>query len=582
MVTVGSVMSGAAAARAALSVLSTLQLTGYLWPQQAEVDNKSCFDFIVVGAGAAGSIVASRLTESGKHKVLLIEAGGDAPLETEIPATLPYIFNSKQDWGYETITKKPIADYRTTKGIYYPNGKMIGGSGAIFLHVNIRSDAELYNDWASQVNDSSWSYDSVLPYFEKSEAMHDNEIMSSKYASYHGSNGPMGQQRLRFPEIQDYLEAFKELGDKIIMDKNNGIEGVGYVEPIFTINGEKVTHPARSYLSPAKDRKNLFVLKNTLATKVLFEGKTAKGIEVLDSNNKTLSFYANKEVILSAGALNTPQLLMLSGIGPKKHLESLGINVVSDLPVGKNFVDLFGTLLVHKMKAAKPSKAVASPYTNGPIFIGFPTLDKSQTSHPDYMSENFILSAGLTTSAVYCTGFLGFKPELCQKYLDIQQTNDILFTFITKLDARSKGEILLRSTNPTDAPIIYDGFLTDEEDQADIVKYVEDYTRVVNTTYFKSVGAEFVQPDLKECKDFELYTEDYWNCYVPRMLIPIFKYQTSCQMGAVVDTQLKVKGVEDLRVIDASVIRIGTRSQNIATVIMIAEKGADLILKQYS
>ncbi|KAI5643367.1 GMC oxidoreductase domain-containing protein [Phthorimaea operculella] len=582
MVTVGSVTSSAAAARAALSVLSALQLTGYLWPQQAAVNNGESFDFIVVGAGAAGSIVASRLTENGKHTVLLIEAGGDPPLETEIPATLPYIFFSKQDWGYETITKEPIADYRTTKGIYYPNGKMIGGSGAIFLHVNIRSDAKLYNDWAAQVNDSSWNYDSVLPYFEKSEHIHDDGIMSSKYGSYHGTKGPMDQQRLRFPEIQDYLTAFEEIGDKIIMDKNNGLEGVGYVEPFFTINGEKVSHPARSYLSPAKDRKNLFVLKNTLATKVLFEGKTAKGIEVLDSSNKTLTFYANKEVILSAGALNTPQLLMLSGVGPKKHLESFGINVLSDLPVGENFVDLFGTLLVHKMKEAKPATAVASPYTNGPIFIGFPALDKSQTSHPDYMSENFILSAGASTSAIYCTSFLGFKPELCQKFLDYQQTNDILVTFITKLDAKSKGKIMLRSANPTDAPVIYDGFLTNEEDQADIVKYVEDYTRVINTTYFKSVGAEFIRPDLKECKDFELYTEDYWNCYIPRMLIPIFKYQTSCQMGEVVDTKLKVYGVEKLRVIDASVTRIGTRSQNIATVIMIAEKGADMILQEYA
>ncbi|KAJ2951349.1 hypothetical protein O0L34_g13479 [Tuta absoluta] len=582
MATVASVQSSAAAAQAAFSVLSALQLTSYLWPQSASLTNGSSFDFIIAGGGAAGSVLANRLTENGQFNVLLIEAGGDPALETNAPLTLPYAVRSDADWVYTTQEHKPTSDYRSTRGIYYPAGKMLGGSGSIFLHFNTRADPSFYDSWAAALNDSSWSYDSILPYFKKSEAVHDDEIMSSKFASSHGTNGPIGQQRFPYSQIQNYLDAFAELGNKVILDKNNADENVGYFEPLYEMYGETVQHPARAYLSPAKDRSNLYVLKNTLATKILFDGKKAKAIEVLDSNNKTWTFNATKEVIMSAGAINTPQLLMLSGIGPKQHLESLGINVIADLPVGQEFKDLYGVLVGHKMQAANASTAAASPYAAGPIFVGFPALDKAQTSHPDYLAENFILAAGAITGAVYCNFYLGFNSELCQKYLDVQGTNDLLMSFVVKLDPKSHGKILLKSTDPKDQPLIYDGFLSNAQDQADLVEYLQDFTPVVNTEYFKSVGASFVNPELKECKDYKLYSTEYWNCYIPRMVISIFKYMSTCPMGKVVDSKLKVLGVESLRVVDASVFVNATRAHPMATVVMIAEKAADIILNEYS
>ncbi|KAJ8717002.1 hypothetical protein PYW08_005401 [Mythimna loreyi] len=347
---------------------------------------------------------------------------------------------------------------------------------------------------------------------------------------------------------------------------------------MFTIADSVRQSTAQAFLSPIKNRPNLFVLKNTLVSKILFDDdKYAIGVEAILANNETVSFKANKEVIVSGGAINTPQLLMLSGIGPKEHLDSLEIPVISDLPVGQALQDHVMVLTIHTMGDAPPAQPVNPTKFPVPLVLGYAALSKCQ-NYPDYQTFNFILP-GPSGMLQFCTYF-SFKDEICNALYEGSVGKAVLLNAVYLLYPESRSKILLRSKDPKEHPIIYTGYYSNDTDLDNHAKYIQDYLKVRRTNFFRSVNSNMVIPE--ECGCGEVRdTLKYWKCYALCMMLTGYHYAATCPMGVIVDNRLNVYGVKHLRVADASVMPKITGVNTNAPTIMIAEKAADFIKEDY-
>ncbi|XP_022817558.1 glucose dehydrogenase [FAD, quinone]-like [Spodoptera litura] len=562
----------------ALKILAALQLTAYLWPQQAQVQDGACFDYIIVGAGSAGSVIANRLTELEKATVLLIEAGGDPPVESVIPGLLTFMKNTEVDWNYETENDGYSQQYHKNYGVELTRGKMLGGSSSINFLAYTRGNYHDFNNWAKLTEDESWSWENVLPYFKKSERLVDPVMLQSSARRFHGTDGYVATTRKYNEEVLRYFEAFEEVGNRIVLD-TNGDTPLGITECMFNIGNGIRQSTAQSFLHPIKDRPNLFVLKNTLVSKILFdEDKNAIGVEAILENNEVVQFRADKEVIVSGGAINTPQLLMLSGIGPKEHLESHNIPVISDLPVGQSLQDHVMVMMAHKMGKSPPPKPVDPLYIASPLMMGYTSLNKSK-NYPDYQSINFIMNEP-TPMLQFCSFYYSYIDEICQALYNGSIGKEVLFSLVILLYPESRGKILLRSTDPKEKPIIYTGYYSDPIDLERHASYVEDFAKIKHTEFFENVNAERVVPEVCGCEN-KYSTEEYWKCYALCMMVSGYHYTGSAAMGVVVDSRLNVFGVQKLRVADASVMPKITGANTNAATIMIGERAADIIKEDH-
>ncbi|GAB6027934.1 hypothetical protein CHUAL_002145 [Chamberlinius hualienensis] len=299
------------------------------------------FDFIVVGGGSAGSVIASRLSENPNVKVLLLEAGDCQPFASEIPATCPQLLHSPYDWNFKSISQKNSFLAYSNNQTYCPRGKSLGGSSAINAMIYLRGNKNDYNDWAKMGN-VGWSYDEVLPYFLKLEDMNVEEL--AKNLKYHNTKGPLSASYppTKSKSLDSFLSAGEEMGYEI-RDVNAEIQ-TDFMRLYFSMKDGTRCSAAKAYLLPAQNRPNLKILCNARVTKLLF-GKDNEAVGVLyKKDNVEYTANASKEVILSAGSFQSPQLLMLSGIGPENQLQSFGIPVVANSPgVGENLHDHVGT-----------------------------------------------------------------------------------------------------------------------------------------------------------------------------------------------------------------------------------------------
>ncbi|KAH9633596.1 hypothetical protein HF086_000935 [Spodoptera exigua] len=523
-----------------------------------------------------GCVVTRRLAEDGNNSVLVLEAGDDPPITAMIAGTFDLLPGSYVDYNYKS-TRDEYAARSQNNYTMLTAGKMLGGSDSLNHFIHTRGTKYEYNCWAKKTKDDSWRYENILPYFKKSEKVDDPEILQA-YGEYHGVHGPMGITRQ--PEndtVGDLLKAFAEVGNPTVLDLNANVY-VGYTQPQYMFADRKRQTPAYTYLRPIKDYSNLHVSKNTRVTKIIFDGKVAVGVDAV-FKGKTYKLRAKKEIIVSAGVYNTPQLLMLSGIGHRKHLKSFNIDLVQDLPVGDNLVDQVAVALVHKLKKhpipipAIPNDLAKIPF---PVFVGSAAVNKTKKI-PDYQTFNLFFGHDLPYLTIACAQVFGLRNEICDRWQKQVESRDSLYTALTLLQPKSRGTVRLASSNPMDNPSITTDYFTNEEDLKRMVSYVKDFASVGKSAYFKEIGAELVGLNLPECADKEAGSDEYWTCYVLNHASSVYHMTSTCPMGRVVDSQLMVKGVDKLRVVDASVMPRIPRAAPNAAIIMLAEKASDMI-----
>jgi choline dehydrogenase len=510
------------------------------------------FDYVIVGAGSAGCVLAARLSEDPDVSVALLEAGGeDTAPEIRIPAIFPIMFKTDLDWDLFG-DPEPGMDYRR---LYLPRGRMLGGCSSINAMIYVRGNRLDYDEWAA-AGCQGWSYDEVLPYFKRSE---DNERGEDQF---HGVGGPLtvGESRSMHPLVDAMIEAAREAGHEYNPDFNGARqEGVGRFQ-LTQRDGRRLS-TSDAFLHPVRQRPNLTVLTHAHALRLLFDGARASGVEYARLD-ETRQVFAAREVIVSAGTYYSPQLLMLSGIGPEDQLTPMGIEVREALPVGENLQDHcmcnlnYTTTGPSLFDALAPENFVLfETEGRGPLTSNIPEgagffRARSGVPAPDiefHLAPGMLYDGGLTAPEA---------PGMAYGPVVIKPT--------------SRGRVMLRSPMPRAKPRILCNFLTTDEDRASMVAGLRMALEMAEQPALRAViDQPFRVPDSDADEDLLAFAR--------REGMTVFHPTSTCAMGAVVDSELKVHGVEGLRVADASVMPEITRANTNAATIMIAEKAADLI-----
>jgi choline dehydrogenase len=531
-----------------------------------ETETRMEADYIVVGAGSAGCVVAARLAESGA-RVLLLEAGPKDTLAwIHIPAgILRLLDHPVVNWNFSA----PGPDGGGERSIHWPRGKTLGGSSSINGMLYVRGNPADYDGWA-QMGCRGWSFDDVLPLFRKSE-----HYVQGGDASHRGQGGPLQVEDYRtiLPLTHHWIQAAQDAGHPFSTDLNGRVpEGVGYSQ--MTRRGRWRGSTAQTFLREARKRPNLTVETEALATRLLFDGKRCTGVEYRRYGH-AITATAAKEVILSGGAVNSPHLLQVSGVGPAPHLQSIGVPVVHDLRgVGANLQDHYVARVSHRVK----NQLSINELSRGPRLI----RELAQF----VLTGRGALTFGVTTAQVFCRS----APEKASPDLQLLFTpasydsgkfgtledKPGMTVAVCPVRPDSRGTIMARSADPFEKPVISPNYMSDPNDGRVLLAGMRFARRIFASPLIArhSRGETLPGPQVQ--------TDDQLLDYARRNGTTIYHPVGTCRMGegpaAVVDARLRVHGIDRLRVIDASIMPTLTTGNTNAPTIMIAEKGAQMIL----